>query len=318
MFCLALLSGSGGKALANMDSHPAQKAKHVLMEGSVDEAVQMLQANLASQRDDGESHLLLCRAYYSEQKIDAAVTQCEVAVKLMPSSSVAHDWMGRAYGVKASSAGPLSGLKLAHQVLASFEAAFSLDPHDADAANDLAEFYVNAPALVGGGTDKAAQLADRVASDLPQTAHRIRALIAVKRKDYATAEKEYRAAVEVKHSAAAWVDLGGFYKSQKQPASAVDALQHAIAADTSKDSALVDAASYLIDMHTQPEAATNALRQYLSGDSKSDAAPVIWVYVLLGRLHESAGNKAAARDEFNKALRLAANYGPAIKALQTL
>lgn len=312
---LALLSTCGAASAA---VNATDAARRVLMDGRIDEAVHLLQADLASQPNDGEAHLLLCRAFYAERKIDAAVPQCEAAVASMPSSSVAHDWMGRAYGMKASSAGPFGGLKLARQVRESFETAFSLDPHNPDAANDLAEFYVNAPALVGGGTDKASQLADRIASNLPQPAHRIRALVAAKRKDYATAEREYRAAVDVHHAPAAWVDLGGFLKAQQQTSSAVDAFQHAIAADHAKDSALVDAASYLIDMHTQPDLATSALRQYLSGDAKSDAAPVVRVYVLLGRLQASAGDTAAARDEFNKSLRLAAGYGPALKALQTL
>ncbi len=290
----------------------------MLMEGEIDESVRLLQSELTTHPGDGESELLLCRAYFAEQRIDASVNHCEAAVKALPSQSSAHDWMGRAYGMKASGAGPIGGLRLARQVRAEFESAVALDPRSADAANDLAEFYVNAPALVGGGIDKANQLADRVANDLPQTAHRIRALVAVKRKDYATAEQEFRAAVAVKGSPAAWVDLGGFYQGRRRTNDAVAALRQAIASDSAKDSSLVDAASYLMDMHVQPEMAMNALREYLSGGSRSDKAPVVWVHILLGRLQQASGNKDAARYEYEKSLQLATDYSPAVRALQTL
>ena len=288
------------------------------MNGYADEAIQLLEKQVDVHPDDGEAQLLLCRAYFAEQQVDRAIPHCEAADRVMPNSSSAHDWMGRVYGMKASNAGPISGLKLAHQVREAFEAAFSLDTRNAEAANDLAEFYIDAPPLVGGGLEKAEQLANRIAGDLPQSAHRIRAMVAVKRKDYDTAEREYRAAISVANAPAAWVDLGGFYKARRRTADAVTALQRAIDLDASRDSALVDAASYLMDMHLQPNVAMNALDRYLSGDSKSDAAPVIWVYVLLGRLQQSNGNNAAAREEFNKALQLAANYGPALKALKAL
>jgi tetratricopeptide (TPR) repeat protein len=294
------------------------EAERVLMNGRVDEAVQMLNAEVTENRNDGAAHLLLCRAYISVQRVDAAVPECETAVRLMPQNSRAQDWMGRAYGMKANGAGPFTGLKLAHEVREAFEASFSLDSHNADAVNDLAEYYVGAPSLVGGGTDKADDLADRVQGYMPQTAHRIHALSAEKRKDYNTAEREFSAATSVKNAPEAWVDLGGFYKRHKQTAKAVDALQHAFSADAAKNAAVVDVASYLMDMHTEPALAKKALEQYLTGDAKSDAAPVVHVHVLLGRLLQADGDKAGAKDEFNKALQLAANYGPAKKALQGL
>lgn len=288
------------------------------MDGRVDEAVQMLNAEIASNRSDGSAHLLLCRAYFSVQRVDAAVPECESAARLMPQSSQAEDWLGRVYGMKANGAGPFAGLKLAHEVHDAFEAAVKLDPRNEAAVNDLAEYYVNAPSLVGGGTDKADDLADRVQGYMPQTAHRIHALSAEKRRDYSTAEREFMAATSVKNAPEAWVDLGGFYKRRRQTAKAIEALQRAYASDPAKNAAVVDVASYLIDMHVEPALAEKALEQYLAGDAKSDAAPAVHVHVLLGRLLESTGDKAGAKDEFEKALQLAANYGPAKKALQGL
>jgi tetratricopeptide (TPR) repeat protein len=311
ILCAVLLAG-----LAAPSS--AATPERTLMDGRVDEAIQMLQSAIANHTNDGANHLLLCRAYFSESQTDDAVRECEAAIKLLPRSSEAHDWMGRAYGVKASTSGPLTGLKLAHHVRDSFEAAVALDPHSAAAIDDLAEYYVGAPNVVGGGTDKAEALAKKTEVELPQLAHRIRALIAEKQKDEPTAEREFQAAVDVAHQSDAWVDLGGYYTRHKNTPKAVDALQHAIAADKTKGPAIVDAASYLIDLHTQPEVATKALQQYLAGSNKTDAAPVIHVHLLLSDLLKNSGDKAGAKIEVNKALELAANYVAAKRALKSL
>ena len=72
--------------------------------------------------------------------------------------------------MKAEHAGPIAGLSLALKVKAAFEAAVALDPRNGAAANDLSEFYIDAPAMIGGGLDKTAALADHVAAQLPQQA----------------------------------------------------------------------------------------------------------------------------------------------------
>jgi tetratricopeptide (TPR) repeat protein len=292
--------------------------ERVLMDGHVDNAIGLLKTQIAAHPTDGEAYLLLCRAYYSEQQIDDAVHACQSAVRLMPNSSEAQDWMGRVYGSRADHAGPLSGLKLAHEVHDAFEAAVRLDPHSGAAANDLAEYYISAPGIVGGGLDKADGLANSIEATLPQAAHRIRALTAEKRKDYAGAEREFQAAVAVGHRADALVDLGGFYVRRKQNAKAVAAFEQASAADRMKGPETVDAASYLMDMHTAPEISLKALNAYLAGNGKNDGAPVIRVHVLLGKLAQSSGDTAKAKIEFNIALGLAAKYGEAQRDLQKL
>ncbi len=126
------------------------------------------------------------------------------------------------------------------------------------------------------------------------------------------------AAVAAGHQPEAWVDLGGFYVRRKQSAKAVDALGHAISADKAKGAALVDAANYLMDIKSQPDVALKALQEYLNSGSKSDAAPVIHVHLLISQLLAANGDTGGAKIELTKALALAANYGAAKRALQGL
>jgi tetratricopeptide (TPR) repeat protein len=291
-------------------------AEKALLQGRIDEAVGMLQQVIAASPTDAQARLLLCRAFYAEDETEEAIGACEKAVKLSPGSSEAQDRLGRAYGEKADHSGPLDGYKLARKVRVAFEAAVKADALNGAAVNDLSEYYIAAPAIVGGGLDRATALASRSAGRLPQQAHRIEALAAEKRKDYGAAEREFLAAVDVARRPDAWADLGGYYARRKQTDLAVDALKHCLAADKAKDAAIVDAASILNGMHVEARLARLTLEQYLAGNGKSDDAPVAKVHVLLGKMLSEAGDAAAARVEYGKALELAANYAPAKRALE--
>ena len=303
--------------LAAIPCHAADhsEAERALMQGRVDDAIASLRS--AGQLD-GPGHLLMCRAYYAEAMADEAVGECEAALQTLGNQSDAQDWMGRAYGMKADGAGPIAGFQLARKVKAAFEAAVQLDHNSAAAANDLSEYYIGAPSVVGGGLEKADALAKYVEKTLPQPAHRIRALAAEKRKDYETAENEFRSAVGVAGRADAWADLGAYYFRRGEDDKAVSALVHCVAADPQKDASLVDAASILTDYKSEPARATQWLRTYLDSGSKSDAAPAFKAHVILGQLLLAGGDRAGAKIEFGKALAMAANYAPAKKAMQGL
>jgi tetratricopeptide (TPR) repeat protein len=288
------------------------------MDGRIDEAVRMLNQQVSANGHDGQLHLLLCRAYYAEKQYDDAIHECETANQMLPKNSVAQDWLGRAYGVKADDGGIIAGMQLAHKVHETFESAVSLNPHNEDAIDDLSEYYVGAPSVVGGGTDKADALADKIAGEFPRLSHKIHARAAEKRKDWGTAEREFRAAIATKEIPYAWVDLAGYFKRRHQTANALEALQHAISLETAKGPALVDAASFLIDLHIAPDLAIRSLQQYLTGNAKTDEAPAVRAHTLLAKVYVQKGDNAAAKAELEKALELAANYAPAKRALQQL
>src|SRR5580704_4408940 len=174
--------------------------KELLASGRVDEAVQALQQQVARTPTDAESHNLLCRAYFMLEEWDRGIAACERARNLDPQKSLYHLWLGRIYGEKAERAGFLSAAGLAKKVRTSFERAVELDPKSWEARTDLAEFYLEAPAVVGGGKDKAREQADAIAPLNPGMAHWIAARLAEKSKDTALAEREYRAAIEASRS----------------------------------------------------------------------------------------------------------------------
>lgn len=307
---IALLHGAHLYAADNT------QADALLQQGKVDQAAALLQNTLAAQPNDAPAHLLLCRVYYAQDMTDAAVRECELAAAYAPNDSDTQMWLGRAYGLKASHVSAFSAFGYAKKVHASFERAVQLGPANVHAMNDLGEFYIAAPGIVGGGMDKAQALATKMQSRFPSQSHRLLAIIAEKKKDMATAEAEFKAAVAAGRTPEAYVDLGHFYQRQGQLDRALEPLQAAIDADHRKDAALVDVASILTVAHRSPQLAVDALREYLASTAKSDAAPAFKVHVQLGRLLASRGDTAGARREYAAAIALASHYEPARKALK--
>jgi tetratricopeptide (TPR) repeat protein len=292
------------------------EADALLQQGRMDEATAMLRTLLAAQPGDAEAHQLLCRVYYAQEMADPAIHECESAVSHAPDNSENHMWLGRAYGFKASHANPFAALSLAGKVHSEFERAVQLDPDNVQAMSDLGEYYVAAPALVGGGLDKAQALAARMQPKFPAQSHRLLALIAEKKKEIPTAEAEFVNAVAAGKTPDAYIDLGHFYKRQNQFDKMLQNLQSGVAADRKKGPPLVDAASILTSANNSPQLAISLLRTYLASPAKSDSAPAFKVHLELGDLLALGGDSVGAHNEYLAAISLAANYVPTRKALQ--
>jgi tetratricopeptide (TPR) repeat protein len=279
------------------------------MEGRVGDAATLLRATLAANPSDALAHQLLCRVFYAQDADDDAIHECELAVSTAPpnapQSSDHSLWLGRAYGLKARHAGPIAGFTLARKVQASFARAVELDPTNVPALNDLGEYDVSAPFIVGGGIDKAQALAAQIMPRFPEAAHHLLARIAVANNNLATAESEFRQEVAVQHSAEAWIDLAHFYQTHHRPDDALAAIKSALAAERTHGPVLVDAASILTAAHRDPDLAERCLRDYLASHAKSDAAPAFKVHLQLSRLLTARGDTSGASREVAAAAALA-------------
>src|SRR6267154_6776774 len=149
----------------------ASTPQELLAAGRVDEVLPILKQQIASHPSDAESHNLLCRAYYMLDEWDRGIEACERARNLDPQKSLYSLWLGRVYGLKADHVGALSALGPAKKFRSSLERAVELDPGNWEARSDLAEFYLEAPGIVGGGRDKARTEADEILPLNPARAH---------------------------------------------------------------------------------------------------------------------------------------------------
>ncbi len=301
--------------IAALTASAADSAKDMLAAGRVDEAIAELNEHLSSAPADAESSNLLCRAYYALEDWERAESSCKKAVALDPDNSRFHLWLGRVYGEKADRANPLAAGVLAEKARGEFERAVQLNPNDADARLDLAEFYVLAPRILGGGEQKAREQAQSIATVNPGREHWIYARIAEQKKDAATAEREYRQYIDLsKGEAEAWLNSAFFLRRQLR----LDEMEQAVVklsqAPMPKLDALVDASEILYRTGRNYSFAMELLRRYLAA-GPVEAAPAFKARYLLGLLLEKQGDKAGAAQEYRASLSLARNFGVAQQAL---
>jgi len=293
------------------DSTPQQ----LLASGHVDDALQILQSQTSRPIVDAESYNLLCRAYFMLEEWDRAISACERATSLDPRNSQYFMWLGRVYGEKADRAGFFSAAGLAKKVRSSFERAVELDPRNWEARTDLAEFYLEAPGIVGGGKDKARAQAEAIEPLNPAMAHWVLARLAEKNNDAAGAEREYRAEIAASQSSArSWFDLAAFLRHNHRLDEMDEALRRLESSPVDRPDALMDAASILLRAERDFPLAVSLLRRYLA--SPVEAAPAFKAHDLLGRILEKQGDKRGAADEFRAALTLAHTYARAQDGLK--
>jgi Tfp pilus assembly protein PilF len=293
----------------------ADTAVGMLAAGRVDEAISTLQQKISGSPNDADSYNLLCRAYFALGNWDPGVSACEKAVALAPTNGDYHLWLGRIYGEKADASSFFTAAGLAKKVRTEFETAVKLKPDDVGARTDLAEFYLEAPSIVGGGRDKAEAQAQTLSTMDAAKAHWVIARIAEKKKDMAAAEREYRAAIESSHgSAEAWLDLGIFFRHANRFDEMEDAIKHASTAPMKQPVVLVDSAETLIRGQRNYPLAVQLLRRYLASKTVEEA-PAFKAHYLLGTAFEKQGDKAGAAVEYRAALSLARNFSLAQEAL---
>ncbi len=292
----------------------ADSPKDMLAAGRVDDAIRALNGQTSSNPRDAESIHLLCRAYFQYGDWDRAESRCKRAVELQPNNSGFHRWLGRIYGQKAERATLPIGLAL--KTRDEFHRAAELDPTDTNAAIDVAEYYLEAPGMMGGGQDKAREQARVIGKISPAQEHWVYARIAEKNKDYTAAEREYRQMVEVSRgNAEAWLNLGFFYRNRKRYDDMEQAFVKMNQAPMQAREVLVEAANSLLHTGRAFSFAIELLRRYFV-EGPVEAAPAFQAHYLLGQLLEKQGDKAGAAAQYHAALALARNYGPANQALK--
>lgn len=286
--------------------------------GDYAKAVEILQGAASKSANNGELYLLLTKSYLQLRQYDNAVSSAEKAVGINPRSSVYHQWLGEAYGAKADHSSMLSAYSWARKTQKEFETAVQLDAQNYDAAQDLIEYDCTAPSIVGGGEDKAQALIAQLMGRNAAEGHYGMGVCKAQKKDYAAADAEYAKALESKPQSANRIyDIGDYFLQRSQPDRLLVVAKQGEALAPKDPRGGYYQACALILKGEKLSDAEKLLREYLQGAPPNSQYPAAWqAHYWLGRLYEAQKNNAAARSEYQTALKGNSKYKPAQEALQ--
>lgn len=147
----------------------------------------------ASDPHDAEINFHLGELALRRNEPEKAIEFFRQAVSREPNSSLYHQRLGDAYGRSAQTASVFSALGFARKCAAAYQKAIELDPANIEARFSLFAYYRGAPAIIGGGHDKASREIDAIARLDPDRARIVRAALLVSDKEYAEARREVSA-----------------------------------------------------------------------------------------------------------------------------
>jgi len=286
-----------------------------LQAGRADKALALLAPLPPTGTGAAEAQNLLCRVRFTLQQWSQAAAECQQAVNLDGQNSDYFMWLGRVLGQQASHANFISAYGLAKRSLSAMQTAVKLNPQNGPALSDLGDYYAQAPGIAGGGTNKAQEIALQLDKVDSARAQQLRGDIAMAKKDYTTAENDYRQAIVVSPAPAdLWSVLANFYRGRQRWSDLDAAIQNCVAAAAKNPNsgvALYDGAGVLIASNRNPSLAAQMLENYLSSSSTSEEAPAFIAHIRLSRLKQQLGDAAGAKAELAIAAQMAQEFNPA-------
>jgi tetratricopeptide (TPR) repeat protein len=166
-------------------------------------------AESAPQRDAATAQLIgRCRFMLGDYK--SATEALETSVRLEPNVAEHYLWLGRAWGRRAEN-NAFMAMHYASLCRENLERAVQLDSSNREATGDLLEYYLEAPAMLGGGVERAQKLSEVIQKFDQVEYHWARAHIEIHEKRYDQAESELNKTVEMApQQVHRWVELARF------------------------------------------------------------------------------------------------------------
>jgi Flp pilus assembly protein TadD len=217
---------------------------------------------------------LIGRSHYMLADYKRASEAFEKAVGSDPQKADYWHWLGRAYGRRAETSSPFTAPRLAGKARQAFEKAVELDPKDVEAMNDLLEYYLQAPGFLGGGLDKASNLAGRIAQLDPVEGHYAMARLAEQQKEFHTAESQLRRAVDLApQQVGRAIDLAKFLAKRGRYGESDQVFAHADKVAPNSPKVMFGRAQTYVETKRNLELARRLLESYLGSSLTPDDPP---------------------------------------------
>lgn len=312
--CLLLFVLGGSSAFAIT----AQDVK-LQLEARDKKALASADALTKAEPKNAEAWILLTRARLQANQAEAAIASGEKAVKLAPNNSQAHFMLGSAYGSRIGQVGMFSQMSMAPKLRDAFEKTVALDPANLDAREALLQYYLQAPAMVGGGKDKASVQVAEIAKRDAARGHLARAQVFMLEKNNAAALKSYEAAYAAKPSDKnIRLALGIGYQMTERWNEAFKHFRAWTAQDEKAGPAWYQIGRTSAMSGLQIEEGIVALQKYLGMPHAANEPQNKNAYHRLGQLYAKVGKTAEAKAALQAALKLDPKFADAKTELAKL
>jgi len=252
-------------------SPPLDRANKLYHSTDYDGSLRIL---LSMEQKDGSVYMMIGRNYYMLGSFKKATEFLSQAIEAEAGNSEYHLWMGRAYGRRAETSSMLTAASYASKARQNFEQAVALDTKNQEALNDLFEYYLAAPGILGGGYDKAAKVAVQIAGLDPVEGHYAQAKLAEQRKEFSSAEEQLRRAAEMAPlQVGRVIDLAKFLARQGRYQESEQSFERAAKIAPNSPKLLYHRAETYISNKRNLDAAKLLLRQYLDAKLTPDDPP---------------------------------------------
>ena len=286
LLCLLLATALPAAAATVAEADAWLKAKDA-------RAAPAIAALLKAQPRSADVRILQTRLLLQQGKGDDAVDAASEAVDLAPDSAQAHYWLGNAYGYQITRVSTLSQGFMAPKLRDAFERAIALDPDLHEARSSLMEYYLQAPAIVGGSEEKARAQAAELARRDPPRGHYARARLAMHDKKPEEAAKAYIAAWEARPANIAYRQAAGQALQQTGQWERAFGLYLAWTAEDAKASGAWYQLGRAAALSGQRlDVGMAALRTYLTLPLAPGEPPMHHAWYRLGQLQAKSGDKA--------------------------
>src|SRR5262245_52099921 len=267
---------------------------------------------------DAKAAFALGKPAHNAGKRDEAVSFFERAVALDPTSSPYHLWLGHAYTRQLSSVGFLCKPFIAKRSGEEYNMAVKLDPTSVDAAEARLDFFLGAPAIVGGGIDKARAEAARIATLDAYRGGMATARIAEHEKHEPEAEKLYRSLMaEYPDRTAAPDALVTMLQNAKRVDEAFTIVDDRLARLLDETASLYNLGRLSAVSGQHLARGEAALRRFLTLTA-ADPVRQSNAHYRLGMIKEKMGDARAAAAEYQAAIALYPRHEPAAAALKKI
>ena len=265
------------------------------------------------------SNYYLGRIYSAEADHEKAMHFLESALKLDDVNPQYHYWYAQACVDRIDDVGALKKMGLAKKARKACERAIELDPSYLDARNWLVGYYVNAPGIAGGSTEKAREQAVEIKKLSPVDGHYALALIYRREGNFEGAEKELLQYLALEpDDRGIQYQLGYLYVDMEQYENAFAQFENLIASDPQDWSAYYQVGRTAAVSGRNLERAEECLKEFLRQDAEESGLPESAAHWRLGMVYEHKQDIESAIAEYEASLQCDPNYDRAKEALKKL